>query len=169
LKQLPEEALTTKVTISISAFEKNETFRVGGKVARWHKFLIQKSQFWSILEGLEIENVRIFYDHLVYITAICYMYIPVILVYFMAVLVIYCLFGIFFSVLVYCIKKTLATLVGGAGKKQRGQKISLISTLEDPNSSSFPKSCRLQFSCPGLPDFSLYNLPKRGKIYQITT
>jgi hypothetical protein len=33
-------------------------------------FSNQKSQFGSILEGLEIENLGIFYDHLVYFTAI---------------------------------------------------------------------------------------------------
>jgi hypothetical protein len=35
-------------------------------------FQTKKSQFWSNLECLEMENVFIFYDHLEYITAIWY-------------------------------------------------------------------------------------------------
>jgi hypothetical protein len=35
-------------------------------------FQTKKSHFWSILEGLGIENVGIFYDHLEYFTAIWY-------------------------------------------------------------------------------------------------
>jgi hypothetical protein len=34
----------------------------------------QKSIFWYLLEGLEIDNVGISYGHLVYFTAICYRY-----------------------------------------------------------------------------------------------
>jgi hypothetical protein len=33
-------------------------------------FSNQKSHFWQILEGLAMENLGIFYDHLVYFTAI---------------------------------------------------------------------------------------------------
>jgi hypothetical protein len=32
-------------------------------------FSNQRPQFWSILEGLAMENLGIFYDHLVYFTA----------------------------------------------------------------------------------------------------
>jgi hypothetical protein len=39
-------------------------------------FSNQKSQFWLILEGLAMEDVGIFYDHLVYFTAIWYIMWP---------------------------------------------------------------------------------------------
>jgi hypothetical protein len=35
-------------------------------------FSDQKSQFGLILEGLGVENIGIFYDHMEYFTAICY-------------------------------------------------------------------------------------------------
>jgi hypothetical protein len=55
------------------------------------------------LERLELENVGIFYGHLVYFTAI--------LVYFVAIWYNSWLFGIFFPILVDCTKKNLATLL----------------------------------------------------------
>jgi hypothetical protein len=39
-------------------------------------FSNQKSQFGYILEGLEMENVGIFYGHLEYFTAMCYILWP---------------------------------------------------------------------------------------------
>jgi hypothetical protein len=40
------------------------------RVARWFLFSNQKSQFGKVLEGLAMENLGIFFDHLVYFTAI---------------------------------------------------------------------------------------------------
>jgi hypothetical protein len=73
----------------------------------------KKSQFGYILEGLEMENVGIFYDHLEYFKAIwyilwqCGIFFPVFgifyghLEYFMVILYILQSFGIFCSPLVY--------------------------------------------------------------------
>jgi hypothetical protein len=59
-------------------------------------FSNQKSQFWKIFEGLAMENIGIFYDHLVSFTAIGNILWS---------------FGIFHAVLVFCTKKNLASLV----------------------------------------------------------
>jgi hypothetical protein len=67
-------------------------------------FSNQKSKFGSIWEGLEMENVGIFYGHLEYIMAYCF---------------IAWLFGnlcsglleYFFPVLVHCITENLATVL----------------------------------------------------------
>jgi hypothetical protein len=68
-------------------------------------FSNQKSLFVKILELLAIEDVGIFYDHLVYLTAIWYKY-------FVAVWVDYRGFGIgIFPVLLCYSKKNLATLM----------------------------------------------------------
>jgi hypothetical protein len=61
-------------------------------------FLNQKSLFWYILEGLGMENLGIFYDHLVYFTAIGNILFCCHLVY------------IFLPVLEFCTEKNLATL-----------------------------------------------------------
>jgi hypothetical protein len=71
-----------------------------------------------------MENVYIFYGHLVYFTAIRYTYFIAMsyilwpfgifcghLVYFVAIWYILWIFGIFFHILVCCSKKNLATLV----------------------------------------------------------
>jgi hypothetical protein len=42
-------------------------------------FSCQKFKFGYILEGLEMENIGIFYDHLEYFAAICYTYLTAIL------------------------------------------------------------------------------------------
>jgi hypothetical protein len=66
-------------------------------------FSNQKYQFGKILEGLAMEDVGIFYGHLIYFTAIWYFLLPS---------------GIFYGHLVYispvlvcCITRNLATLV----------------------------------------------------------
>jgi hypothetical protein len=43
-----------------------------GRVARWHIFWNQKSQFGQILEGLAMEDVGVFYGHVVYFMCIWY-------------------------------------------------------------------------------------------------
>jgi hypothetical protein len=67
-------------------------------------FLNQKFKVGKILEGLGKENVGTFYAHLECITAIQY------ILWTFGNLVV-CKFGIFSPVLVYCIKKNLATLL----------------------------------------------------------
>jgi hypothetical protein len=51
-----------------------------------------------------MEDVGIFYGHLVYFMAIGYMWWQIVIFYL-------CLFGAFFTVLVCCTKKNLATLL----------------------------------------------------------
>jgi hypothetical protein len=69
-------------------------------------FSNQKSKFWSILEGLAMEDVGIIYGHLIFFVAIEYFYI----------------YLEHFPVLVCCIKKNLATLklVAEACRIRRG-------------------------------------------------
>jgi hypothetical protein len=67
-------------------------------------FQTKKSQFGSILEGVAMEDVGIFYDRLVYFTANWYTY-------FMAIWYILWSFGILFPILLCCTKKNLATLM----------------------------------------------------------
>jgi hypothetical protein len=71
------------------------------RVARWY-FFIQKAQFGCILEGLGMENLGIFYVHSEYLRPFGI---------FLRVWNISWSIGIFFIVLVCCIKKNLATLV----------------------------------------------------------
>jgi hypothetical protein len=71
-------------------------------------FQTKKSQFGKILEGLAMENLGIFYDHLVYLTAIKNILWPFgtfcgHLVHFVAIWYI-------FPILVFCTKTNLATL-----------------------------------------------------------
>jgi hypothetical protein len=66
-------------------------------------FSKQKSLFGKFFEGLAMEDVSIFYGHLVYFTY-CH------LVYFVAIWYSLKLFGIFFPFLVFYTKKKLAAL-----------------------------------------------------------
>jgi hypothetical protein len=65
-------------------------------------FAYQKSHFGSILDGLGLEKIGIFFGHLEYITGILYILWP----FGNSVAIWY-----FSSVLVYCVTKNLATLV----------------------------------------------------------
>jgi hypothetical protein len=64
-------------------------------------FSNQKFKFGYIVEGLRIENVGIFDAYMEHIMAIWYI---------LWSLYNFVMFGIFFTVLVYCVKKNLATL-----------------------------------------------------------
>jgi hypothetical protein len=66
------------------------------------KFSNQKSKFGKILEGLVMEDVVIFYGHLVYFTAIWYT---------LQTFGTFCGNLVYFPVLEICTKKNLATLV----------------------------------------------------------
>jgi hypothetical protein len=65
----------------------------------------QKYQFWYILEGVGMENVGLFYGHLAHFRAIWYI--------FYGRLVFFSYLVIFFTILVYCTKKNLATTSNG--------------------------------------------------------
>jgi hypothetical protein len=80
-----------------------------GKKEGWNRAVLpdgffsnQKTQFVKTLEGLAMEDVGIFYVHLINFPAIWYIYPP---------------FGTFFPVLVCCTKKNLATLEQGVSKQ----------------------------------------------------
>jgi hypothetical protein len=73
-------------------------------------FSNQKSQFGYIWEGLRIENAGLFYGHLEYFTLIWY-----IIWQFVNIVVIWHISPI----LVYCVKKNLATLVASIRKGDR--------------------------------------------------
>jgi hypothetical protein len=81
----------------------------GRRVARWPVFK-PKIPIWLVLEGLTMENLGIFYDHLVYFTSIGNILWP------------FCIFcgksGIFFPVLVFWTKKNLATLPGRGDERK---------------------------------------------------
>jgi hypothetical protein len=59
-------------------------------------FSNQKSQFGQILEGLEIENIGIFYGHLEYITVIWYIFFAIWYI-FLAIWYIFSYSGILFQ------------------------------------------------------------------------
>jgi hypothetical protein len=73
-------------TFNFIEFERRVFFRPRNGVARWYIFQIKNPDLGKFLEGLAMEDVNIFYVHLVY---------------FMAVFYILCPFGIFYVNLVY--------------------------------------------------------------------
>jgi hypothetical protein len=81
---------------------------LSARVARWF-FFNQKSHFGKSFEGLRLENVDIFYDHLEYFTDIC---VPFGI--FCVYLVHFVFIWYIFPVLVPHTNKNLATLLSAA-------------------------------------------------------
>jgi hypothetical protein len=105
-----------------------------------------------------MEDVGVLYGHLIYFSAIWYIFRPFGIIY---------VFCIIIPVLVCCPKKNLATLIGGKKQVSKPQLVAIyISSEWAPiYVSHFCTICNVQ----GLPEFSWYNKPKRKKYTKMST